>query len=43
MSAQTRNALCERYAETDTLMFAAHFPAPSVHRWVRHRNGFKIA
>ena len=43
MSARARLALCERYADTDTLMFAAHFPAPSAHRWVRHRNGFKIA
>ena len=42
MSARTRRALCEKYADTNALMFATHFPDPSAYRWTRHRNGFKL-
>ena len=34
-SARTRQALCERYAETASTLFTGHFPAPSAARIVR--------
>jgi len=34
-SARTRRALCERYADTSSLLFTGHFPAPSATRIVR--------
>lgn len=42
-SAATRRALCERYAETDSLLFTGHFPAPSTARIRRSENSFAIA
>ena len=41
-SAKTRVALCERYAETDTVILACHFPTPTAGRIARHRSGFKL-
>ena len=35
LSARTRQALCERYAETQSTLFTGHFPAPSAARIVR--------
>lgn len=40
LSAATRRGLIERYADTDTLMAPAHFPAPSVCRFVRDGDAF---
>ncbi len=40
MSATTRRALIERYADTTTLMAPAHFASPSIGRIVRHRGAF---
>ena len=37
------SALCERYAETDSLLFTGHFPAPSTARIRRSENSFAIA
>ena len=42
-SARTRTALVERHAETDTFIFACHFPTPVVGRIRRHRDGFALA
>ena len=42
-SAATRRALCERYAETDSMLFTGHFPAPSATRIRRSKNSFAIA
>jgi glyoxylase-like metal-dependent hydrolase (beta-lactamase superfamily II) len=41
-SAATRRALCERYAETATLLYTGHFPAPSAARVVRRGAGFSL-
>lgn len=41
-SAQTRRALCERYADTPSTLLAAHFPAPVAGRIVRHRDAFRF-
>jgi glyoxylase-like metal-dependent hydrolase (beta-lactamase superfamily II) len=43
LSAATRTALCERHAETDTLILACHFPTPVAGRIRRHRAGFALA
>jgi glyoxylase-like metal-dependent hydrolase (beta-lactamase superfamily II) len=40
MSATTRRALLERYADTDTWIAPAHFASPSVGRIVSRGNGF---
>ena len=37
MSAATRRALIDRYADTGTLMAPAHFTSPSIGRIVSHR------
>lgn len=42
-AARTRVALCERHAETDTLILACHFPTPVAGRIRRHRSGFALA
>ncbi len=39
-AAQSRRSLFGRFADTPTLMCTAHFPAPSVHRVVRFKDGF---
>lgn len=41
-SALTRQALCERYAETATRLFTGHFPAPSAARIVRAGSTFGL-
>ena len=43
LSAQSRRKLCESVAETSTLLFTGHFPAPSAARIVRSKNSFGIA
>lgn len=43
LSARTRIALCERHAETDTIVLACHFPTPVAGRIRRHRTGFALA
>jgi hypothetical protein len=40
LSATTRRALIERYADTDTLMAPAYFASPSIGRIVRPRGAF---
>ena len=40
LSAATRRALIERYADTATLMAPAHFASPSIGRIVSHRGAF---
>ena len=40
MSATTRRALIERYADTGTLIAPAHFASPSIGRIVSHRGAF---
>jgi glyoxylase-like metal-dependent hydrolase (beta-lactamase superfamily II) len=42
-SARTRVALCERYADTPTRLFTAHFPAPSTGRILRDGRAFRFA
>jgi glyoxylase-like metal-dependent hydrolase (beta-lactamase superfamily II) len=42
-SARTRIALCERHAETDTVILACHFPTPVAGRIRRNRSGFALA
>ncbi len=42
-SARTRRALCERYADTDSLILAAHFPGPGPFRIVRRGRAFRLA
>jgi hypothetical protein len=42
-SATTRRALCERYAESDSVLFTGHFPAPSTARIRRSKTSFAIA
>jgi glyoxylase-like metal-dependent hydrolase (beta-lactamase superfamily II) len=41
-SAATRRALCERYADTDCVIFTGHFPAPSAARIRRLNNSFGL-
>lgn len=41
-SARTRIALCERHAETDTVILACHFPTPVAGRIRRNRSGFAL-
>lgn len=41
-SAETRRALCERYAGTPTVLYTGHFPAPSATRIVRSANSFSV-
>jgi glyoxylase-like metal-dependent hydrolase (beta-lactamase superfamily II) len=41
-SAQTRRALCERYAETSSTLLTGHFPSPSAARIVRRGAGFGL-
>lgn len=40
LSARTRRALIERYADTPTLIAPAHFASPSIGRVVSHRGAF---
>ena len=40
LSATTRRALIERYADTDTLVAPAHFASPSIGRIVSQRGAF---
>ena len=42
LSTRTRTALCERYAETATIILAAHFPTPVAARIRRHRDAFRL-
>ncbi len=42
MSARTRIATVERYADTDTLLLTAHFPTPTAGRIISHRDAFKL-
>lgn len=42
LSARTRRALIERYADTDTVMAPAHFPSPSPCRFVRDGDAFSF-
>lgn len=42
LSARTRQALCERYAETQSTLFTGHFPAPSAARIVRAGSTFGL-
>jgi glyoxylase-like metal-dependent hydrolase (beta-lactamase superfamily II) len=41
-SARVRVALCERYADSATVILAAHFPTPVAGRIVRHREAFRL-
>lgn len=41
-SAKTRIAMCERYAETNTIILAAHFPTPVAARIRRNSDAFRI-
>jgi len=41
-SARTRRALCERYADSASVVLAAHFPAPVAGRIVSHRDAFRL-
>ncbi len=41
-SGRTRRALCERYADTDTILLPAHFPSPSAYRIDSHRGAFRL-
>lgn len=41
-SAATRKSLCERYADTSSLFFTGHFPAPSSAHIVRRRGAFSL-
>jgi glyoxylase-like metal-dependent hydrolase (beta-lactamase superfamily II) len=43
LSAQTRRKLCEQYADTPTVLYTGHFPAPSANRVISSRNSFGIA
>jgi len=40
-SAATRRALCERYADTDSLVFTGHFPGPDATRLGRAGSAFR--
>jgi glyoxylase-like metal-dependent hydrolase (beta-lactamase superfamily II) len=42
-SARTRTALCERYADTPTRIFAAHFPTPVAGRIRRRASAFALS
>lgn len=41
-SARTRRALCERIADTPSMLFTGHFPAPSAARLVRRGSAFTL-
>jgi glyoxylase-like metal-dependent hydrolase (beta-lactamase superfamily II) len=41
-SAATRRRLCERYADTDSVLFTGHFPAPSSTRLKRLGDSFAL-
>lgn len=41
-SAATRRALCERYADTPSLLFTGHFPDPNAARIVRRGSAFSL-
>ena len=43
LSAKTRRALCERIADTPSLLFTGHFPGPDAARIRRLNNSFGIA
>lgn len=43
MASACRRAFIERCADTDKLVFPAHFPSPSAGRIVTHRNAFQFA
>lgn len=43
LSAKTRIALCERHADTDTVILACHFPTPTAGRIRRLRDAFIFA
>ncbi len=38
----TRQRICETYADTDTILLAAHFPSPTAGRVVSARHGFEF-
>ena len=40
LSARTRRALIERYADTDTLIAPAHFASPTMGHICSHGDGF---
>lgn len=42
-SARSRTAIVERFADTDTVMLACHFPTPVAGRIRSRRNGFLLA
>ncbi len=42
MGRATRNRLVEQHTDTDTLIMAAHFPAPTAGRIVSHGDGFRF-
>ncbi len=42
MGQKTRRRLIDRHADTDTLLMAAHFPAPTAGRIVSHGDGFRF-
>ncbi|MDE0703401.1 MAG: hypothetical protein OXH59_06735, partial [Rhodospirillaceae bacterium] len=42
MSAQSRTAMVERLADTDSVLLAGHFPTPVAGRIVRHREAFRL-
>jgi glyoxylase-like metal-dependent hydrolase (beta-lactamase superfamily II) len=42
LSARTRRALCERIADTPSVLFTGHFPAPSASRIVRKAGAFSV-
>jgi glyoxylase-like metal-dependent hydrolase (beta-lactamase superfamily II) len=41
-SAATRRALCERYADTSSLLFTGHFPGARATRIVRRGDAFSL-
>jgi glyoxylase-like metal-dependent hydrolase (beta-lactamase superfamily II) len=42
MSARSRTAMVEKLADTESVLLAAHFPAPVAGRVIRHRDAFKL-
>ncbi len=41
-SRRSRRGLIERFAERDTIVLAAHFPAPTAGRILRHKDAFRF-
>lgn len=41
-AARVRAGLCERYADSQTLILTGHFPTPNAGRIVRHRDAFRF-